>query len=77
MSLRLQKLPDRKPVKLTLSLDPDLAEALSDYARIYEQAYGAKERAETLAPHMIEGFLAGDTAFKRARKLLHQRQTKE
>ena len=72
MSLRLGKLPDRTPVKLTIAIDPDLHAALSDYAAIYERTYEAKERIEDLAPFMLEGFLNGDAAFKRARKQLHQ-----
>lgn len=71
MSLRLGKLPDRTPVKLTIAVDPELHAALSDYAAIYEQSYGAKERVEDLAPFMLDGFLNGDAAFKRARKQLH------
>lgn len=74
MSLRLGKLPDRTPVKLTIAVDPELHAALSDYAAIYEQSYGAKERVEDLAPFMLDGFLNGDAAFKRARKELHQSQ---
>ncbi|MEE2877526.1 MAG: DUF2274 domain-containing protein, partial [Pseudomonadota bacterium] len=31
MSLRLEQLPDRTPVRMNLSVDPDLAAALSDY----------------------------------------------
>lgn len=34
--LKLTKLPDRTPVKLTISVLPDLAKALEDYAAIYE-----------------------------------------
>ncbi|MEM9573267.1 MAG: DUF2274 domain-containing protein [Pseudomonadota bacterium] len=71
MSLRLGKLPDRTPVKLTIAVDPELHAALTDYAAIYEQSYGAKERVEDLAPFMLDGFLNGDAAFKRARKQLH------
>jgi len=74
MSLRLGKLPDRTPVKLTIAVDPDLHAALSDYAEIYAQTYDTAERIETLAPFMLEGFLNGDAVFKRARKQLHQPQ---
>ena len=35
MTLRLDRLPDRTPVRMSLSVDPDLASALSDYAEIY------------------------------------------
>ncbi|HAE26758.1 MULTISPECIES: DUF2274 domain-containing protein [Hyphomonas] len=31
MNLRIDKLPDRTPVKLTINVDPDLAAALADY----------------------------------------------
>lgn len=71
MSIRLGKLPDRTPVRLTLSIDPDLAETLRDYARIYEQTHGQAEKPETLIPAMLETFLASDSGFKRARRALH------
>ena len=72
MSLRIGKLPDQTPVKLTISIDPELHDCLSDYAAIYEREYGKHERIEVLAPVMLEAFLQGDSAFKRARKTLHQ-----
>ena len=34
MTLRLGQLPDRTPVRLSLSVDPELASALSDYAEV-------------------------------------------
>ncbi|MGB3627176.1 MAG: DUF2274 domain-containing protein [Henriciella sp.] len=68
MSLRLDKLPDRTPVRMSLSLDPELAEALKDYAEVYRQIYGEAEKPEVLIPAMLELFLNSDTAFKRARK---------
>ena len=71
MSLRLQKLPDRTPVRMNLSVDPDLASKLNDYAEIYGQTYGAREKAETLIPAMLETFLGSDAGFKRARRALH------
>ena len=70
MSLRLDKLPDRTPVRMSLSLDPSLAEALSDYAEIYRQTYGAEEKPEVLIPAMLQQFLNSDSGFKRARKSL-------
>lgn len=71
MSLRLEKLPDRTPVRMSLSVDPDLAAALTDYAEIYRQTYGADEKTEALIPAMLESFLSSDTGFKRARKALY------
>ena len=71
MTLRLAKLPDRTPVRLSLSVEPDLAAALTDYAAIYGQTYGTSEKPETLIPAMLETFLGSDAGFKRARRALH------
>ena len=35
--LRLRKLPDRTPVKVTISLSPELNQALLDYAALYRE----------------------------------------
>lgn len=70
MSLRLDKLPDRTPVRMTIALDPDLAAALSDYAEVYRQTYGDSQRPEALVPAMLETFLTSDSGFRRARKAL-------
>ncbi len=77
MTLRLGQLPDRTPVRMSLSVDPELASALSDYAEIYRQTYGAEEKPETLIPAMIESFLASDAGFKRARRALHSNASNE
>lgn len=71
MTLRIAKLPDRTPVRMTISVEPELAAALADYAAIYRESYGAEEKPETLIPAMLETFLGGDAGFKRARKALH------
>jgi len=71
MTLRLDKLPDRTPVRMTVSVDPDLASALADYAEIYRQAYGAEEKPEALIPAMLEKFLGSDPGFRRARRAFH------
>ncbi|RAN33100.1 DUF2274 domain-containing protein [Hyphomonas atlantica corrig.] len=70
MSLKLERLPDRTPVRMTVAFNPDLAAALADYAAIYQKAYGEEEKPETLIPAMLEMFLASDAGFKRARKAL-------
>jgi len=77
MTLRLDRLPDRTPGRMSLSVDPELASALSDYAEIYRQTYGAEEKPETLIPAMIESFLASDAGFKRARRALHGNASNE
>jgi len=66
--LKLAKLPDRTPVKLAITITPDLAHALGDYAMIYNRAYGDKAEVADLVPAMLESFLASDRAFAKARK---------
>jgi len=70
MSLKLGPLPDRNPVKLGLSLTPDVHDALRDYAALHANAHGQEAPLPELAALMIEEFLNGDAAFKRARKAL-------
>ena len=68
MELKLQRLPDRTPIKLTISLQPELHQALADYAALYEATYGRKENVADLVPFMLDSFLASDRAFAKARK---------
>ena len=70
MSLKLGPLPDRTPVKLALSLPPDVHEALCDYAKLHGREHGAEAPVADLAALMIERFLDSDAAFKRARKAM-------
>lgn len=65
--LKLPRLPDRTPVKLTISVMPDLHAALVDYAAAYREAYGKEEAVSDLVPAMLESFLASDRAFARRR----------
>lgn len=69
-ALRIAKLPDLTPVKLTVSLEPEVHQMLEDYARIYGDSYGETVKPAELIPSMITGFLATDNGFKRARKAL-------
>lgn len=64
--LKLQKLPDRTPVKMTIQVLPDLADALQQYAAAYEQAYGKVEVVADLIPYMLSAFLDSDRSFARA-----------
>ncbi|MGJ8558617.1 MAG: TrbI/VirB10 family protein [Litorimonas sp.] len=70
LSLRIGKLPDLTPVKLTTQVDPDAHEMLQDYARIYNESYGEDVAPAALIPSMLASFLASDHGFKRARKAL-------
>ena len=66
--LRLAKLPDRMPVKLSITVPADLAQALRDYAAVYRAAYGEAESVEELVPFMLASFLENDRGFAKARK---------
>ncbi|MPZ40602.1 MAG: DUF2274 domain-containing protein [Rhizobiales bacterium] len=63
--MKLAKLPDRVPVKLQVTLAPDLAARLRDYADLYQQTYGAREEPVDLVPFMVEAFLDSDPEFRR------------
>ena len=65
--MRLAMLPDRTPVKLTLTVQPELAAALQDYAALYEQTYGQAEPLAELIPFMLASFLESDRAFTKRR----------
>jgi len=71
-TLRIAKLPNLTPVKLTVTLDPEVLQMLEDYARIYGDSYGEAVKPAELVPAMIAGFLATDNGFKRARRALSQ-----
>lgn len=70
--LRIGKLPDLTPVKLSITLDPDTHACLEDYAAIYTESYGEKVKPTELVPSMILAFLASDVGFKKARKELYK-----
>ena len=66
--LKLAKLPDRMSVKLTITVQPGLAQALREYAAVYRATYGEAESVEELVPFMLASFLEGDRGFAKARK---------
>ena len=67
-AVKLDRLPDRKPVKIALSISPELHKDLSDYARAYAQTHGVQESVATLIPFMLDAFIAGDAGFRRLQK---------
>lgn len=67
-NLKLGKLPDRTPSKITISVSADLSQALQDYAALYRQIYGESETVAELIPFMLAKFLEADRAFAKARK---------
>ena len=66
--LKLARLPDRTPVKITITVSPDLNQALRDYAVIYRETYGEVEAVADLIPFMLGAFLESDRGFAKARK---------
>ena len=66
--LKLAKLPDRMPVKLSIAVTPDLADALAAYAALYCEVYGREEPVSELIPAMLGSFLASDREFQKAQK---------
>jgi hypothetical protein len=68
MALRLAKLPDRTPVKITMTVSPELNRMLQDYAAFYAKAYGSEETVAELCPFMLQAFMEADRGFQKARK---------
>ena len=66
--LKLAKLPDRTPVKITVNVSPELNAALRSYADLYKKSYGAAESVPDLIPYMLESFLNSDRNFAKSRK---------
>lgn len=68
--LKIGPLPDRTPIKLSLSVDPDLQSDLSDYAAVHARAYGKDVSVAEIIPSMLRALIDSDAGFKRARKEL-------
>lgn len=69
--LKLAKLPDRVPVKITVTLKPDLFRLLGEYAEQYNAAYatdGDRETVAELIPYMLQSFIESDRGFAQALK---------
>ncbi|CAN5592681.1 DUF2274 domain-containing protein [soil metagenome] len=66
--LKLARLPDRTPVKLTIAVLPDLHFRLEAYAKAYAEAYGASEPIGELVPAMLTMFLDSDREFAKRKK---------
>lgn len=64
--LKLAKLPARTPVRITISVMPDLHRTLEKYAECYGATYGETEKIGDLIPFMLEAFLASDKDFGKA-----------
>ncbi|TWB89924.1 hypothetical protein FBZ93_11536 [Bradyrhizobium macuxiense] len=67
--MKLAKLPDRTPVKMSVVLAPSLAKRLREYADFYAETYGSREEVMELIPFMLEAFLDGDAEFRKAKRI--------
>ena len=75
--VKLAKLPARTPVRLTISVTPDLHRTLEKYAECYRQRYGETEKIGDLIPFMLEAFLVSDKDFAKARRNMEIKTTGE
>lgn len=66
--IKLPRLPDRSPIKLAITVSPELKRGLDRYAVYYAANYGAEESVANLIPAMLENFLASDREFIKAHK---------
>lgn len=66
--LKLPPLPDRTPVRIAISVSPELAADLAAYARLYREAYGREVPLAELIPAMLAAFLESDRVFARERR---------
>src|SRR5690606_32819988 len=66
--LKLAKLPDRTPTRITITVSADLNQALCDYQKLYAATYDTTEKIADLIPFMLEAFLDSDRAFANDRK---------
>jgi hypothetical protein len=66
--LKLAKLPDRTPIRIAITVKPELHTALQNYAALYRQTYGEAESVTELIPYMLESFLSSDRNFAKAVK---------
>jgi hypothetical protein len=66
--LKLPRLPDRTPVKMTISIPPDLHQTLVEYAELYRETYGEAQAVQDLVPAMLARFLDSDKALARRRR---------
>lgn len=65
--LKLARLPDRTPMKITVTVMPDLHQSLLDYAALYAETYGSAEPMSELIPAMLASFLDSDRVFVKSR----------
>jgi hypothetical protein len=66
--IKLGKLPDRAPVKITFTASAELNHQLLAYAEAYQAAYGTVESVTELVPFMLSAFMEADIEFRKRRR---------
>lgn len=61
--IKLPRLPERTPVKLTVTIGAELHLSLKEYADLYAATYGSSASIIDLIPFMLDAFLASDKGF--------------
>ena len=73
--IKLAKLPDRVPLKLTVTLPSELAARLRRYADLYAEQYGTREEPAELVPYILDAFIKGDAEFQRTTREKGEKHT--
>jgi hypothetical protein len=73
--IKLSKLAETIPVKLSITVSPDLQSALTDYTALYGQTYGVTAATSELIPSMLASFLGSDREFQRVRSTMAKIQS--
>lgn len=68
VELKLPKLPDRTPVKITIVASAELNRDLQEYADAYSATYGNTESIAELIPFMLAAFIANDNEFRKLKR---------
>lgn len=73
VKLKLGKLLDRTPIKLTIAFTLDLLARLEAYAAVYAFTYGVEKSVVDLVPAILAAFLNSDRNFVRLREAAARR----
>lgn len=66
--IKLPKLPDRTPIKISISVNAALHQELLAYADIYAMTYAEIVTIQDIIPFMLSSFLESDRAFTRTQR---------
>lgn len=67
-TIKLPQLPDRTPMRLTVTVLPDLHQLLNEYAAHYSSVYGKDVSLAELVPAILANYLESDRGFLQSLK---------